>query len=171
MVTSAPAEARRGSKVCPASVDDYDERETPMSLDGQFAVADMISEQYLRPDLVGGGVGRVLIDALNSDQLDSLPFGAIQVDARGTVLQFNAYEARLAGFEKSKAIGKNFFTEIAPCTDVKEFRGRFTDGVARKQLHERFQYHFAFKQEPRDVTITLYYSELTGSTWIFIRPV
>jgi photoactive yellow protein len=142
-----------------------------MDLKQQVAVADMISEEYLRPDLVGGGKDRVSIDALNPAQLDSLPFGAIQLDDEGRILQYNDYESRLAGIDKSKAIGKNFFTEIAPCTDVKEFRGRFTEGVARKQLHVKFRYHFAFKKNPREVTVNLYYSELTGSTWVFIRPV
>lgn len=142
-----------------------------MSLDHQFAVADMISEEYLRPDLVGGGKGRVSIDALNPAQLDALPFGAIQLDREGIILQYNDYESRLAGVDKSQAIGKNFFTEVAPCTDVREFRGRFSEGVVRKQLHEKFQYHFAFKKNPLDVTVSLYYSELTDSTWVFIRPV
>ena len=142
-----------------------------MDLKQQVAVADMISEEYLRPDLVGGGKDRVSIDTLNPAQLDSLPFGAIQLDNEGRILQYNDYESRLAGIDKSKAIGKNFFTEIAPCTDVKEFRGRFTEGVARKQLHVKFRYLFAFKKNPREVTVNLYYSELTGSTWVFIRPV
>jgi photoactive yellow protein len=141
-----------------------------MNLDHQLAVADMISEEYLRPDRVGNGKDRVSVDALNPAQLDSLPFGAIQLDHEGIILQYNDYESRLAGVGKSRAIGKNFFTEIAPCTDVKEFRGRFTEGVAKKQLHEKFQYHFAFKKNPQDVTVSLYYSGLTDSTWVFIRP-
>jgi photoactive yellow protein len=142
-----------------------------MKVDPQLAVADMISEEYLRPDLVGGGTERIPIDALNPDQLDSLPFGAIQLDHDGIILQYNDYESRLAGVGKSRAIGKNFFTDIAPCTNVREFRGRFTEGVARKQLHEKFQYHFSFKKNPMDVTVSLYYNEFTDSTWIFIRPV
>jgi photoactive yellow protein len=93
------------------------------------------------------------------------------LDHDGIILQYNDHESRLAGVGKSRAIGKNFFTDIAPCTNVREFRGRFTEGVARKQLHEQFQYHFSFKKNPMDVTVSLYYNELTDSTWIFIRPV
>ena len=58
-----------------------------MDLKQQVAVADMISEEYLRPDLVGGGKDRVSIDALNPAQLDSLPFGAIQLDHECNVSQ------------------------------------------------------------------------------------
>jgi photoactive yellow protein len=96
------------------------------------------------------------IDAPNPAQLDSLPFGAIQLDREGKILQYNDYESRLAGIDESKAIGKNFFIEIALCTDVKEFRGRFTEGVARKQLHVKCKYYFVFKKNPREVTVSLY---------------
>jgi photoactive yellow protein len=141
-----------------------------MNLDHQLAVADMINKEHLRPDRVGDGKDRITVDALDPAQLDSLPFGAIQLNHEGIILQYNDYESRFAGVDQSRAVGKNFFTEIAPCTDVKEFRGRFTEGVARKQLHEIFQYHFAFKKNPQDVTVSPYYSGLTDSTWVFIRP-
>jgi hypothetical protein len=54
---------------------------------------------------------------------------------------------------------------------VKAFHGKFKDGVARQKLYETFRYHFSFKKNPRDVTVTLFYSKITGSTWVFIRPV
>jgi photoactive yellow protein len=142
----------------------------PVSIDQQFAAADMISEEYLLPSLVAGGHGRASVDTLNPTELDLLPFGAIQLDHAGKILQYNNYESELAGIDKSEAIGKNFFIEIAPCTDVKDFRGRFTEGVAAKKLHVKFRYHFSFKKNPRDVTVTLYYSPMTDSTWVFIRP-
>ena len=142
-----------------------------MSINQQFAAADMISEEYLLPSLVDGGQARASIDTLSPTELDALPFGAIQLDQAGKILQYNVYESELAGIDKPKAIGKNFFTEIAPCTDVKEFRGHFTEGVAAKKLHVKFRYHFSFKKNPRDVTVTLYYSPMTDSTWVFIRPV
>ena len=137
----------------------------------QLALGEQISEEYLQPDSVGGRKGRVSIESLTLRELDSLPFGAIQLDPKGTILQYNDYESRLAGVDKSRAIGKNFFTDVAPCTNVREFRGRFTEGVAKKKLHEKFRYHFAFKKNPQDVTVTLYYNELTNTTWIFIRTV
>ena len=81
-----------------------------MSIDQQFAAADMISEEHLLPSLVAGGHERANVDTLNPTELDSLPFGAIQLDQSGLILQYNAYESELAGIDKSKAIGKNFFS-------------------------------------------------------------
>jgi len=110
------------------------------------------------------------IDQLGERELDALPHGAIQLDRNGNILKFNLTEQRLANLDKKKVIGKNFFKEVAPCTDVKEFHGRFEEGIAAKKLHERFRYHFAFKQNPRDVVVTLFYSEFTDTVWVFVHP-
>jgi photoactive yellow protein len=111
-----------------------------------------------------------IIDSMNEQELDALPHGAIQLDSTGRVLRFNAYEERLAGITKQDAIGKSFFREVAPCTNMKEFYGRFRDGVAAGQLHCKFRYHFAFKQNPRDVMVTLFYYGRDKTVWVFVRP-
>ena len=111
-----------------------------------------------------------IVDSMNEPELDQLPHGAIQLSTDGTVLKFNAYESQLANLKKESVIGKNFFKQVAPCTDVQEFYGRFREGVRAKNLHENFRYHFAFKQNPRDVTVTLFYSPTTDTVWVFVKP-
>ncbi len=111
-----------------------------------------------------------VVDSMTESELDQLPHGAIQLSTDGRVLKFNAYESQLANLKKESVIGKNFFKEVAPCTDVQEFYGRFRTGVAGKNLHENFRYHFAFKQNPRDVTVTLFYSGITDTVWVFVKP-
>jgi photoactive yellow protein len=161
-------------KPCTVKADDYAERifvgEINMQFDKLVAGAEAVTERYLQPDSEGNTSGRVAIDPLSAADLDSLPFGAIQLDREGKILQYNDYESKLAGVEKSKAVGKNFFTELAPCTNVKEFQGKFKDGVAQEELHETFRYHFPFKQNPRDVVVTLFFSKMTETAWVFIRP-
>jgi photoactive yellow protein len=83
----------------------------------------------------------------------------------------NGFESQISGVSKEQAAGKLFFTQIAPCTKVKEFYGRFKEGVARKRLHEKFCYHYSFQRNPMEVTTTLFYSDLTQSIWVFVRPV
>jgi photoactive yellow protein len=109
------------------------------------------------------------VAGLDEKSLDQLPFGAIALDHNGNVTRFNHYESRLTGREKSSVIGKNFFTEVAPCTNVQSFAGRFREGVAKGDLHAVFPYRFDFKMAPRDVTVTLFYSEQTKSAWVFVR--
>ncbi len=107
-------------------------------------------------------------DEMTPDELDALPYGMIQLDANGRILKYNAVESRLASLPQAQAIGKQFFTEIAPCTKVQTFYGRFREGVVRESLDTTFQFHFAFKQAPRDVTVRLFYSRRTRSVWVMI---
>ena len=110
------------------------------------------------------------IDSLTPEEVNMLPFGAIELDTSGTILKYNDFESALTGVPRASAIGKNFFTQVAPCTNVQEFHGRFQKGVDAQQLHETFRYHFAFKDNPCNVTITLLFSEVTRTVWVFVRP-
>lgn len=107
-------------------------------------------------------------DAMTPEELDALPYGMIQLDANGRILKYNAVESRLASLPQAQAVGKQFFTEVAPCTKVQDFYGRFKEGVIRESLDTSFQFHFAFKQQPRDVTVRLFYSRRTRSVWVMI---
>jgi photoactive yellow protein len=109
------------------------------------------------------------VDTFTARELDALPFGAIQLDSEGTILQFNEYEANLSNRRAPDTIGRNFFTEVAPCTNVREFQGRFAEGIARRELHATFDYVFAFKPRPRNVRVTLYFSAATGTVWVFVE--
>lgn len=116
-------------------------------------------------------IDTTLVEGLSAERLDGLPHGAIQLDLTGQILKFNQYESALSRLPKETVIGRNFFTEVAPCTDVQEFRGRFFEGVKARKLQARFRYHFAFKQNPRNVLVTLSYSEPSQTVWVFVQPV
>jgi photoactive yellow protein len=93
--------------------------------------------------------------SLKSDELDTLPFGAIVVDRAGLIRSYNEYESRLSHLAKERVIGKNFFRDVAPCTAVQAFEGRFhafceTDAP----LGERFHYFFPFAHGGVSVAIT-----------------
>jgi photoactive yellow protein len=141
-----------------------------MSLAEQFAQAEMVTTETMSND-ANAVIERIQVKDLTEVELEQLPFGAIQLDTNGRILRYNGFESKLSGIHKNRALGKHFFTELAPCTNVKEFYGRFQEGVARKRMHEKFRYHFSFKKNPIDVTITLFYSDLTDSIWVFARPV
>lgn len=116
-----------------------------------------------------GGVEQLArLPDLSAADLDKLPFGAIRLDRRGNIVNFNAVEVCLSGLKAADIIGKNFFTEVAPCTNVREFAGRFREGIADKSLHVVFPYSFNFKP-PRSVTVTLYYHPATDSAWVLVR--
>ena len=85
-----------------------------------------------RPD----GCVRAGVSAVESilseveEQLDQLPFGVIELNAEGVILAYNRTEESLAGRSRSEVLNRNFFTEVAPCTNVKEFAGRYGEMVA-----------------------------------------
>ncbi len=111
-------------------------------------------------------------DVLTQGELDSLPVGMIQLDRTGKVLKFNQTESDLARVQKEDAIGKSFFDEVAPCTKVQEFYGRFLEGVEQKNLHTVFDYEFRFRDGRRkDVVISMFYSNTTDTCWVLVeRP-
>jgi len=110
------------------------------------------------------------ISSMGEKELDSLPYGVIQLDLQGAVLRYNAFEANLSGLTRQKVVGKNFFKQIAPCTNIQEFYGRFLEGMAARKLQCTFRFHFAFRRNPRDVTITLFYNDHSKTTWVLVQP-
>lgn len=83
------------------------------------------------------------INQVSADALDALPYGLIVLDAQGNILFYNETESQLAGFSQAQVMGKNFFAEVAPCTRVKEFEGRFRQFVAG-ELGRVVFFDFAF---------------------------
>ena len=109
------------------------------------------------------------IDRMSETQLDALPFGAIRLDRDGNILSYNMTESKLTGRDPKRVIGRNFFQDVAPCTNVQAFAGRFREGVAKKEMHTIFPYRFDFEMAPRDVTVTLFYAKQTDTAWVFVR--
>jgi len=106
---------------------------------------------------------------MSPEEVDALPYGAIKLDHEGVILGYNLAEAKLAGRDPKRVLGKNFFTEVAPCTNVQRFAGRYREGVANGDLHERFEYVFDFAMKPTTVDIVLHYEEAFGVGWVFVR--
>lgn len=111
------------------------------------------------------------VHSITEEELDSLAYGVIQLDTEGTVLRYNKHEAGLSGLSQPKVMGKNFFKQVAPCTDIQEFYGRFRDGIGAGKLHCTFRFHFAFEENPRDVTVTLFYNERDKTVWVLVQSI
>ena len=109
------------------------------------------------------------VESMTSEELDRLPMGAIQLDGEGKILKYNQTEAEISGRDPKQVLGKNFFTEVAPCTDVKEFAGQFRQGYQQRELDTVFPYLFDFKMQPTRVWVRLFYSRNTNTAWVFVR--
>jgi len=87
--------------------------------------------------------------------LDLLPYGIIVLDVDGNVVFYNDREEEIAGRDRTDVLGRNFFTEIAPCTQVAEFHGRFRDAITGEGLTAEFGFRFPFQPKARDVEIAM----------------
>ncbi len=106
------------------------------------------------------------LNTMSPSQIDSLRYGAVKIDDRGTISVYNRYESELGGYASSHAIGKNFFTDIAPCTNNKVFRGCFAKGVEQGSADCLFSYTFTYKMKPTEVKVHLH--RASGANWMLI---
>jgi photoactive yellow protein len=107
---------------------------------------------------------------LPADRIDTLPFGLISVDRDGTIEQYNAYESKLSRLSKERVIGRNFFFDVAPCTAVKEFQGRFERFAAESGMGaESFDFVFPFAFGRQFVNVTFLRGAKDGQIKILVN--
>ena len=108
---------------------------------------------------------------MSPQEIDRLPFGAIQLDATGVVLSYNAAETRITGRQAAEVVGRHFFNEIAPCCNTPIFRGVFDDGVRKAQLDTIFTYVFDYRMNPTKVKIHMRKAMATDTYWVFVKRI
>lgn len=110
-----------------------------------------------------------VLGKLSNVEIDKLAFGAVQLNGQGTILTYNAAEAGITGRSAASVIGKNFFRDVAPCTDAPNFKGVFDAGVKRGELNTMFEYLFDYNMAPTKVKIHMK-KAISGDTfWIFVK--
>lgn len=121
---------------------------------------------------MGGGRNAVPVDRvteLDRASADRLPFGLVLLDNEGVVVGYNQAEAELSGFDASDVIGKAFFQDVAPCTSVRDFRGRFEDLVRDgRTATERFTFLFRFRDGSKLVRISMSHDAQASRTAVLV---
>lgn len=111
------------------------------------------------------------LPALSREALDDLDFGVVKVDAAGCIEVYNKYEQELGRLTEAEVQGKNFFGEIAVCTNNPLFRGLFNAGIAANNLNHLFPYTFTYRMSPTPVRVHLYRDQATLTNWILVKKV
>lgn len=107
---------------------------------------------------------------LSPEEIDRLPFGYVSLDPEGIVLRFNAHESRRSGLDPREVVGRDFFREVAPCTSVQAFAGRYERMVRGEgPTAERFRYVFRFRGSERLVQVFLSYIPSKAEGMIVVR--
>jgi photoactive yellow protein len=106
-----------------------------------------------------------LLDRLDHAELEALPFGVIQMDRSGTVLQYNATESRYSGLSRERVLGRHFFREVAPCSNNHRVAGRY----ALPELDETVEYTFALRMKPVPVTLRMLKPPLGAQMYLLVQ--
>ncbi len=92
------------------------------------------------------------LDGMTEEELDSLDFGVVRMAKDGTVAAYNRYESRLSGINPESVLGKDFFVQVAPCTNNYMVAHRFREA---EDLDEIVDYVFTYVMVPTPVTLRL----------------
>jgi photoactive yellow protein len=92
------------------------------------------------------------LERLSASELDALEIGVVQMDPAGTVTAYNQTEARLSGLTSEQVVGKNFFNQVAPCTNNYLVAHRF---VGEPVLDATIDYVFTLKMRPTKVQLRM----------------
>ncbi len=121
-----------------------------------------------------------VMDRLPDAERNRLPFGVVKLDTEGKILEYNMAEAEISGVRQQDVIGKNFFLDVAVCTQRPEFYGKFREAMDnQKVLNLIFDYEFqnalySAVHEPVKVRVHMFSSyELGGKkiVWLMVKRV
>ena len=108
------------------------------------------------------------IPSVDRSGADNQPFGIVQIDDTGVIKLYNKWESEMAGVAVAAAEGRNFFTQVAPCTNNRLMFGKFKDGVANGALDSEFNYTFTYKMKPTNVQIRLFRHAPSSTNWVLV---
>lgn len=110
-----------------------------------------------------------VMSKMSEKDINGLAFGAIQLDGSGKVMQYNKMEGQITGRDPTAVIGKNFFKDVAPCTNKLAFKGEFDKGVKDGNLNVMFEYTFDYNMQPTKVKVHMKKALSGDSYWIFVK--
>jgi photoactive yellow protein len=109
--------------------------------------------------------------SMSDAELDALAFGAVELDRDGNIVRYNATEADISSRHQEGMVGRNFFTDVAPCTRSDAFEGRFRAGVKAGDLDVQFTYVLDHEMVPTEVRVRMHRVEGKDTYWVLIKRV
>jgi len=109
-----------------------------------------------------------MLDDLDDEALDELPFGVVCLSEQLTVLRMNRTESERSGIQRWRAIGRPFFGDVAPGpvnAALAEHVRAFAEGRGRPAI----QHTFARRAGSDPTTIELQRGRRTGRVYLCIR--
>lgn len=108
------------------------------------------------------------IERLSTRELDALPFGVVRLDAEGIVTFYSRTEAEQSGFRDRRAIGRNFFTQMAPCLSTPDRHRLINEARRSGTLDIAFEQVGDFDDADRELQVRVI-SASDGGLWVFLQ--
>ena len=108
---------------------------------------------------------------MSDAEIDDLAFGLVELDRDGKILRYNAAEADIAGLDQEGMVGRDFFKDVAPCTQTDVFEGRFRKGVEEGKLDIEFAYVFDHQMPQTQVRVHMKQSDTGDTYWVMVKRV
>jgi len=114
-----------------------------------------------------------MLGSMPTEERNNLPYGLVKLDTNGKILEFNTTESTITNRDPLAVIGKNFFFDVAPCTNTPEFYGKFVEGIEKKFLNTVFDYLFDFNMAPVRVKVHMILARFgnDSNVWLIIKRV
>jgi photoactive yellow protein len=108
-----------------------------------------------------------IIDWLDSNSeysFNSLPFGVVQMNRQGIVTAYNSSISIIGGVSRENAMGKNFFIQVAPCTN----NFMVAEKYQLDSLDEEMPYMFTYITQPTPVILRLIKGK-NGNQYLLVK--
>lgn len=92
------------------------------------------------------------LDQMDQQTMDQVDFGVIRMDRNGVIKAYNAYEQELSGNQLSEVLEKDFFKQIAPCTNNFMVAEKYHSD---QELDEEIDYVFTYRMQPTKVKLRM----------------
>ena len=105
------------------------------------------------------------LEAASTQELDTLPFGAIRMAPGGLVTAYNTWESSMAGLSKERVLQRSFFADVAPCMNNYLVAERFHSEPALDVL---LDYIFTLRMTPTPVKLRLLKSPAVQHMYLLV---
>lgn len=97
-----------------------------------------------------------VLETATEDTLHAADFGIVGLRGDGCVSFYNRYEQELAGLSSADVVGRDFFVDVAPCTNNFMVRERFQQAWrAGVELDEARPYTFSYRMAATPVKLRM----------------
>jgi photoactive yellow protein len=105
------------------------------------------------------------LEAQSNQELDEAPFGVVRMSRDGKVVAYCKSESHITGIKPDYAVGKFYFTQIAPCANNLMIAAKY----AQPNLDEELDYILTYVCDPVKVRLRLLKSSASAYQYFLVN--